>query len=75
MNNHPRRSFFSITNYELRITADFGSITNFFQLRITNHVFSPRCGVFVTQRAQGLRKGRKGFASFAKGVRLRVLRA
>jgi ribosomal protein S27AE len=38
-------------------------------------VFSPRCGVFVTQRAQRLRKGRKGFASFAKGVRLRVSRA
>jgi hypothetical protein len=38
-------------------------------------VFSPRCGVFVTQGAQRLRKGRKGFASFAKGARLQVLRA
>jgi hypothetical protein len=31
-------------------------------------VFSPRCGVFVTQGAQSLRKGRKGFASFAKSA-------
>jgi hypothetical protein len=26
---------------------------------------SPRCGVFLPQRAQRLRKGRKGFAPFA----------
>jgi hypothetical protein len=39
------------------------------------HPVSPRCGVFVTLRAQRLRKGRKGFASFANGARLRVLRA
>jgi hypothetical protein len=36
-------------------------------------VFSPRRGVFVTQGAQRLRKGRKGFASFAQGRwRLRI---